>query len=139
MVQVILYLHIIGAVLMGFYLTLPFLLAKVDGLPDDSARQGSLQVLAKLNRVGQVALLVAFLSGGYLVGTADYPTLWWILATVLVIGIGASSGIMGGKMKKALQGGSVRDKLGAIRSLSIAAGSMYFLVITLMLFPHVFV
>ena len=125
---------------MGFYLTLPFLLSKVNSLPDDSARLGSLQVLSKLNRIGQIALLIAFLSGGYLVGRADYPTLWWILATVLVVGIGAMSGIMGGKMKKAAQGGgAVRDKLNTIRTLSVAAGVMYFLVITLMLFPQVFV
>ncbi|WP_429314077.1 hypothetical protein [Paenibacillus mucilaginosus] len=141
MSQVFLYLHVLGAALMGFYLALPFLAARVEALPNGSAQHGFLSVLFSLNRAGQLALIIAFISGGYLVGKGGYPTIWWILAIVLLLAIGAVSGILGGKMRKALSdanGSSIKAQIGAIRTLSSVAGILYFLVITLMLFPNVF-
>ncbi|GAA4847753.1 hypothetical protein GCM10023310_27380 [Paenibacillus vulneris] len=142
MSQVILYLHVLSAVLMGFYLLLPFLMLQISLQPDEKVQHSQLGILFKMNRVGQTALAIAFLTGGYLVGKADYPTLWWALAIILLLGIAAVSGIMGKSMRRALNhtDRSVTNKnMGKIRSLSVAVSLLYFLVITLMLFPNIFV
>ncbi|TVY07439.1 hypothetical protein [Paenibacillus cremeus] len=141
MMQVFLYLHVLGAVLMGFYLMLPFLAARVSALPTGAGQYGFLHVLFALNRVGQLALVISFLSGGYLVGKGSYPVVWMVLAVVLLLAIGALSGIVGKRMRLALadpSGSKIKEQLGSIRTLSTIIGILFFLTITLMKFPNVF-
>ncbi|ANY66226.1 hypothetical protein BBD42_06925 [Paenibacillus sp. BIHB 4019] len=138
MYQIFLYLHVLGAVLLGVYILLPALVLYIQ--LDEKSQHLYLRLLSKLNRLGQFALILTFLTGGYLVSQAEYPTIWWLLAIVLLVGIAAVSGIMGSKIRKILKetDTAIKNKIGAIRSLSFAASVLYFLVLTLMLFPNFF-
>lgn len=83
MFQFLLYLHVLSAILMGAYLVMPFLSGKLASL-SGSAQYGFLNVLSGFNRAGQFALILAFLTGGYMVGKGSYSVLWMVLAVVLL-------------------------------------------------------
>ncbi|WP_284641131.1 hypothetical protein [Paenibacillus silviterrae] len=138
MFQFLLYLHVLSAILMGAYLVMPFLSGKLASL-SGSAQYGFLNVLSGFNRAGQFALILAFLTGGYMVGKGSYSVLWMVLAVVLLLAIGAVSGIMGKKMRQALadvSGSKIAGQLGAIRSLSLVLAILVFVTVTLMKFPN---
>lgn len=141
MVQVFVYLHVLAAIMMGIYLMIPFLASRVQALQNDSAQFGFLNVLFSMNRAGQLALVISFLSGGYLVSKSGYSVLWMILAVVLFLAIGALTGVLGSKMRKALNdpaGANIREHIGAIKTISVVTGILFFLTVTLMKFPNVF-
>ncbi|UUZ93323.1 hypothetical protein LJK87_00495 [Paenibacillus sp. P25] len=135
------YLHVLAAIMMGIYLMIPFLVARVQAPPNGSAQFGFLNVLFAMNRAGQLALVISFLTGGYMVSKAHYTVLWMVLAVVLFLAIGALTGILGSKMRKALddpQGGKIGEYIGSIRTLSAITGILFFLTVTLMKYPNVF-
>ncbi|MED4599151.1 hypothetical protein P9314_00290 [Paenibacillus validus] len=141
MLQVLLYIHVVSAILMGIYLVLPFLLNRVDKLQSGASQFGFLSVLFTTNRVGQFALILSFLTGGYLVSKADYSIVWMVLAVVLFLGIAALSGIMGKRMRLALKessGSAIKPQLGSIKTLALINGVLFFLTVTLMNFPNWF-
>jgi hypothetical protein len=137
MAQVFLYLHILAAALMGVYLMLPFLSMRIQALPGPG-QFGFLSVLFAVNRTGQLALVVSLLSGGYLVGRGGYSIPWMIAAVVLFLALGAFTGVLGSKMRKALGDDSSGSKIGAhagrIKSLSVICGAIFFLILTIMVF-----
>ncbi|WP_341281283.1 hypothetical protein [Paenibacillus sp. FSL H8-0537] len=142
MTQTFLYIHVLSAVLMGFYLVLPLLAFKISAQLEVQGKKSQLELLFSLNRFGQLAVVIAFLSGGYLVSQAEYPTLWWILAILLLLAIAAVGGILGSNMRKVIRDSDASEilkRMGKIRSLSVFACLLYFLMITLMLFPNVFI
>jgi hypothetical protein len=135
--QVFLYLHVLAAALMGVYLMFPFLSMRIQVLPGQG-QFGFLSVLFAANRVGQLALVIALLSGGYLVGKAGFSVAWMIIAVVLFLALGALSGVLGSAMRKALSdpsGANIKDHAGKIKSVSVITGILYFLLLTLMMFP----
>jgi hypothetical protein len=99
MIHWILFLHIVGAVMLGFYFLMPLLVAGAGRL-SGSAEAGYAAVLRKVNRIAQFGLLFEFLTGGYLMSKYSYTTLWLILVLVFIVALGAVSGIMGSKLKK---------------------------------------
>jgi uncharacterized membrane protein len=99
--SVMLYLHVVSAVLMGSYLVLPFLSGRAAALSGQE-QQSYCSLLIILNRVGQIALVISLLTGGAMIHTAGVSTAWMITAIVLVLAIGATSGIMGASLKKML-------------------------------------
>jgi hypothetical protein len=136
MAQVFLYFHVLAATLMGIYLMLPFLSMRIQALTGPG-QFGFMSVLFALNRVGQLALVISLLSGGYLVGKGGYSIAWMIAAVVLFLALGALTGVLGGKMRKALvdpNGSSISDQVGKIKSLSIICGVIYFIILTIMIF-----
>ncbi|MEK8126776.1 hypothetical protein WMW72_02535 [Paenibacillus filicis] len=138
---VLLYLHVLSAILMGIYLVLPFLVGRVDKLQSGASKVGFLSVLFTTNRVGQFALILAFLTGGYMVGKGSYTVVWMILAVVLFLALAALTGIMGKRMRLAVgepSGNSVAAQLGSIKTLALINGIVFFLIITLMKFPTLF-
>jgi len=141
MLQVLLYLHVLSAILMGIYLVLPFLVGRVDKLQSGAAKVGFLNVLFATNRVGQFSLILAFLTGGYMVSKGDYSVLWMALAVVLFLALAALTGIMGKRMRLAVgeaSGTSVAAQLGSIKTLSLINGVVFFLIVTMMKFPNLF-
>lgn len=141
MYQVFVFLHVLAAIMMGIYLMIPFLASRVQALQNGSAQFGFLNVLFAMNRAGQLALVISFLSGGYLAGKSGFSVLWMILAVVLFLAIGALTGVLGSKMRKALQdpaGASIGEHIGSIKSLSTVTGILFFLTVALMKFPNVF-
>ena len=55
-----------------------------------------------MNRVGQFSLIVTFLSGGAMISQLDpMPShLWMALAVILLVIVGAATGMIGGRIKK---------------------------------------
>lgn len=140
MIQVFLFLHVLAAILMGFYLMLPFLSARLSALKGQ-AQHGFLHVLFSANRAGQLGLVISFLSGGYLAGKGHYSIVWMILAVVLFLALGALTGILGKAMRGALtdeSGSQIAGKLGKIKSLSSITGIIFLVLIIIMKFPNWF-
>ncbi|KIL40757.1 hypothetical protein SD70_11550 [Gordoniibacillus kamchatkensis] len=94
-----LFLHIVGALAMGFYFLLPFLVSRA-GKMSGAAQAGYAAVLRSANRIAQFVLLFEFLTGGYLVSKYSYSPLWLILVLVFVVALGAVTGILGVRLKK---------------------------------------
>ncbi len=91
-----------------------------------------------MNRAAQFALIIAFLTGGYMVSKAPYSILWMVLSIVLFLAIAALSGIMGKRMRLALaeqSGSTIPKQIGSIKTLSLINGILFFVVLTLMNFP----
>ncbi|QGQ97795.1 hypothetical protein EHS13_24345 [Paenibacillus psychroresistens] len=105
MMEFIVFLHVLGAVGMGFYLVFPVLATRISSL-NKQAQEGYVQALVTANRFGQFLLIVQFLTGGYLVGKEkdSLTTAWMITAIVLLVLAGAFSGMLGGPLKRIAKG-----------------------------------
>jgi len=114
--------HVLGAVALGYYFVLPFLLLRTRALTGQSLTDFAGNVHF-VGRIMQALLLVQLLTGGYMMG-GDYTAFWMAAVFVLLVAIGALSGIMGGKLKKAVatlkSGGDATAALAAVRGLSWA-------------------
>jgi hypothetical protein len=97
--QWFLLLHILGAITMGFYFLLPFLIGRA-GKMSGAVQAGFASALRWANKIGQFGLLFEFLTGGYLISKYHYTTLWLILVLLFLIALGAVTGILGVRLKK---------------------------------------
>jgi len=140
MTQFVLFLHVLGAILMGIYLMMPFLAARIGGL-QGQARTGFLSLLYTANRVGQFVLVIEFLTGGYLVSKGNYAVSWMITAVVLFLALGAFTGILGKQLRLGLSdesGKSIAGQLGKIRLFSNLTGIVFLLIIFIMKYYNLF-
>jgi preprotein translocase subunit SecY len=143
MSKFILFLHILGAVGMGFYLVFPILTARITAL-SKQAQEGYVQALVTANRFGQILLIVQLLTGGYLIGkykdSFNLSPAWMASSIVLLILAGAFSGMVGGPLKrivKGLQSGESTDKDAAkIKLFSILLTIILIAIIVLMVYPE---
>lgn len=112
--------HVIAAVALCYYFVLPFLLMRTRSLAGQALADFAGNVHA-VGRVMQALLLVQLITGGYMMG-GHYTTFWMTAVLVLLIAIGALSGIMGGRLKKAVRtlkdGGDGTAALASVRTLS---------------------
>lgn len=101
MLNAMLFLHIVGAVGMGIYAIMPFVVGKFKQL-SGSAQEGLATGLVSAGRIGQYALVLQLISGGYLIsGTGiDYSVSWMIATIVIFLAIGALSGIIQAPLKR---------------------------------------
>lgn len=141
MYSFILFIHVLSALVMGFYLVVPFLTRRGRvGLLSKTEQQGLASVLFSLNRIGQYFLIIAFLSGGYLVGKGAFSTAWMIAAVVLAIFLGAMGGMMSGPLKRwrdqAKSGKETDVELQKIRLYSLLAAIGFLAVAALMVNPQ---
>ena len=93
MTALMVFLHIVGTACAGFYLVLPFLAARLKHL-STPAQEGLADGLVRAGRYAQYALIVLLLTGGYRMTLDDYATSWKIAVIVLLVLIGAASGII---------------------------------------------
>ncbi len=101
--QWLLFIHVLGAVGMGFYLLMPFIGGKLGGA-DLVQQAGIVRIFYKANKIAQYLVLAQFLTGGYLMSLNEALSYTWMAVTVvLLIVIGAISGIMGVNLKRMLQ------------------------------------
>ncbi|GGN91998.1 hypothetical protein [Saccharibacillus kuerlensis] len=115
----ILFLHVLGAVAMGFYLLAPLIVAQLSRL-EGEAKKGVLSVMRSLNTYAQFGLVLELLTGVYLFLQGDYSTLWIVLTFVLFLLIGAFGGMMGGPLRRALNGiQERRDISSELRKLQV--------------------
>lgn len=136
MVQFILFLHLLGAIVMGYYLLMPFFVGKLAALSGET-RKGFVSAVRMFNRIAQFVLIVQLLTGGYLLSGGNYSTVWWVVSVVIVILIGAFSGMMGGPLKRILRA-SVdvnASDVGRIRIYSILVALLYLFIVIIMAYP----
>lgn len=142
MLKLILFLHLIASIGMGFYLLLPFLAQRLGGKPDH-ALGGYAGLLVSANRVGQYLLILQFLTGGYLISKADYSYLWMGIVIVAFLVIAAFSGMLTKPLKlyreAAAEGKSAAELTGKIRLFSVLIGVSFVFILFLMKYPELFV
>ncbi|MBA4544193.1 MULTISPECIES: hypothetical protein [Thermoactinomyces] len=133
MLKIMLFFHVLGAIGMGFYLVLPFLLQK-----RFLQSRSVLQVLYRLNFLTQWILVVQLLTGGYLYSQAVYSTLWISLVVAAYFGVGAFGGLFGYYIRHFLKSPDrfeVKSWMQTVRFHALFTTAFIFLVILLMMFP----
>lgn len=103
MTMIMYLLHIVGALAMGFYLILPFVVGKIRTL-NAAAQEGAFASLRSLNKVAQYGLVIQLLTGGYLMTKGEYSHVWMAVVVVLLLAIAAIGGIMGKPLRLAAEG-----------------------------------
>ncbi len=133
----ILFLHILGAIGMGFYMLLPFLLNGAGKLSAE-ARLGFVSGLYQAGRIGQFLLIVQFLTGGYLISKEKYSVLWMVLILVLFLIVAAMTGMAGAKMKKFVklgQDSAAAAQMAKAKMFSTIAAISFLVTVVLMAYP----
>lgn len=133
-----LFLHVVGAVGMGIYAILPFLAGLFKQL-STPAQEGLASGLYAAGRVGQFALVLQLLTGGYLISQSDYKVSWMIVIIVLFLAMGALGGILQAPLKRikaaAASGTDASGSISRVRTLSILTFVIFIVVIWLMKNP----
>lgn len=99
MVEVITFLHVLGAIAAGYYILFPFLMLRIGKL-STAAQEGYVNALWVANRIGQYIFIAQFITGGYLISKAKYEVIWIVLVIVIFIVLAALAGMMGKPMKR---------------------------------------
>lgn len=138
MYNVMLFLHVVGAVGMGIYAILPFVAGKFKQL-SGPAQEGLARGLILSGRFGQYALILQLLTGGYLISKGEYTVPWMITTVVIFIAIGALSGIVQGPLKRiaaaAANGESASAAISKVQTLSVIILVLFLGIIWLMQVP----
>ncbi|UHA72443.1 hypothetical protein [Paenibacillus sp. 481] len=135
-------LHIFGAVVTGFYAIVPFILSKVNKVTP-AGQEGVLLSVFTANRIAQYFLIVQFITGGYLMTKSNYTPLWMALTTILLLAIGALSGIMGKNLKRAMEAAKAGQPdaalLKKLSTFSFIIFVLFIVMIVLMVFSYKFI
>lgn len=97
------FLHMLGAISMGFYAILPFIVKQLRQV-EGAGQEGLLVSVSKANRYAQYLLVTQLITGGYLMSKGSYSVLWMVWTMIVVLAIGACGGLMGKQVSYALQG-----------------------------------
>ncbi|MDR9856435.1 hypothetical protein RJP21_22795 [Paenibacillus sp. VCA1] len=140
MAMVMLFIHIIGAAALGFYLILPFAIGKAAKL-SLAAQEGSATAIRSLNTFAQIALIIQLLTGGYLMSQGKYSVPWMIVVVILFLAIGAISGMMGKPLRLAVDGiknnRDISVETGKIRTLSALLAICVLVMLFFMVYNHI--
>ncbi|WMT43551.1 hypothetical protein RE628_19290 [Paenibacillus sp. D2_2] len=140
MYKIMLFLHIIGTLALGFYLVLPFVMAKVNKL-SAAAQEGTMSAVKSLNTFAQIGLVIQLLTGGYLMSKGEYSIPWMVIIVVLFLGIGAVGGIMGKPLRLAIGGiranRSISAESSKLTTLSYIVALLVLLITFFMVFRHI--
>jgi hypothetical protein len=91
--------HLWFGLAMAIYLLFPLIAVWVRG-KSPSEQSSTLSFLQWTNRIGQFVLLIQFLTGGMIMTNAKYTVWWMITITVLLVVIGAFTGMMAKPLKQ---------------------------------------
>ncbi|PLT46984.1 hypothetical protein B8V81_1208 [Paenibacillus pasadenensis] len=138
MTQIMVFLHVLGAGGLGFYLILPFLVGRASRLAG-AGQQGLAEGLVTGNRIAQYFLILQFLTGGYLISKADYTVAWMILSIVLFLAIAALGGIqtkpLKGIVSQIQAGQSATANIAKVRMFSFILLALYVVILYFMVNP----
>jgi pheromone shutdown protein TraB len=141
MLNVMLFLHIVGAVGMGIYAILPFVVGKFKQL-SGSAQEGLANGLVTAGRFGQYSLVLQLLTGGYLISNSEMPeytVAWMITVVVIFIAIGALTGIVQAPLKRiavaSVKGENASASVSKAQTLSVIIFVLFMVIIWLMQVP----
>jgi len=139
---IMLFLHVLGAVGMGTYVIMPMLAGQFRKL-SGAAQEGLASGLMTGGRIGQLALVVQLLTGGYLISQMgpDYTVAWMIVVLVLFLAIGALSGIVQKPIRQiadaSREGKDASGPIGKLKTLSVLILILYLVVLWLMKEPWI--
>ncbi|CAN7674899.1 hypothetical protein LJR153_005317 [Paenibacillus sp. LjRoot153] len=138
--HVMLFLHVISALLLGSYVVFPFIVGRAAGL-SGAGQESFMGLLSTLNRIGQFSLIVTFISGGAMVSEGSFSGLWMALAIILLVIVGAVTGMIGGRIKKlranSAAGKSTSADAAKIKTFSWIAFVAVILAIVIMTNPQI--
>ncbi|MFD2334218.1 DUF2269 family protein [Cohnella sp. GCM10020058] len=138
MYNVMIFLHIVGAIGMGIYAILPFLAKRFRQL-STPAQEGLASGLVSAGRFGQYSLVLQLLTGGYLISQADYKVSWMVTIIVLFLALGALSGIVQAPLKRivasASGGQDASSNISRVQTLSFVILIIFLVVVWLMKNP----
>lgn len=140
MYKFMLFLHIVGTLALGFYLVLPFVMAKVNKL-SSAAQEGTMSAVKSLNTFAQIGLVIQLLSGGYMISKGEYSVPWMIIIVILFLGIGAVGDIMGKPLRLAIEGiranRSISAESSKLATLSYVVALLVLLISFFMVFSSI--
>ncbi|QJD83955.1 DUF2269 family protein [Cohnella herbarum] len=141
MLNVMLFLHIVGAVGMGVYAIMPFVVGKFKQL-SGTAQEGLATGLISGGRVGQYALVLQLLTGGYLISNSDagdYTVAWMVVVIVIFVALGALSGIVQAPLKRiaaaSVNGENASSSISRVQTISAIIFILFLVIIWLMQVP----
>ena len=140
MANVMLFLHVVGAVGMGVYAILPFVAGKFKQL-SGTAQEGLARGLISGGRIGQYALVLQLITGGYLLTglNVSYAVSWIVTGGILFLAIGALSGIVQGPLKRiaeaSVKGESASASISKVQTLSTIIFVLFLVIIWFMQVP----
>ncbi|MDF2834791.1 MAG: hypothetical protein K0Q63_431 [Paenibacillus sp.] len=138
MFDVMMLLHVLGAVGMGFYIVLPIMLGGASKM-DGSGQAGLAKGLLSANRIAQYFLIVQLLTGGYLMSQGEYEVIWMIIVTLLFLGIAALGGIATKPLKQIVSsiqsGQSTAAYVSEARVMSLIILVLYVAIVYFMVNP----
>ncbi|OAB43879.1 hypothetical protein [Paenibacillus antarcticus] len=111
------FVHILGALSVGFYLLLPFIVSKMSTL-SLPAQEGTAVAIRSFNIFAQVGLLIQFITGGYMMSQGDYSVAWMVITCILIVALFAVSGMMSKPLKAAVV--KIKEK----KDISVEAGKL---------------
>ncbi|MGA8944267.1 MAG: hypothetical protein WB502_16360 [Thermoactinomyces sp.] len=131
----ILFLHVLGAIGMGFYLLLPFFMQK-----KYLQKKPILEILYWMNFITQWILLIQLFTGGFMYFKGNYPLLWAVLVAITYLAIGAFGGMFGYYARKYPDSSDTASRtwLAKIRLHAILTAISMFIIIILMMYPYGF-
>ncbi|WP_138495462.1 hypothetical protein [Paenibacillus pinistramenti] len=135
MFKIIMFLHILGSLALGFYLVLPFVVGGIGRL-SQASREGMLSLIGLLNRYAQYGLVLQLLTGIYLVVKGEYTMAWTTVVGVLFLIAGGLSGMLGKPLRVAKMGGDT-SALGKIRSFSTLLAVVVLVMSFFMVYRHI--
>jgi hypothetical protein len=138
--MVMYFVHILGALSVGFYLLLPFIVGKVSSL-SLAAQEGSAVAIRSFNIFAQVGLLIQFITGGYLMSQGDYSVAWMIIVVVLIVALFAISGMMSKPLKIAIasikQNKDISVEISKLRMMSSLVAVCLLVMVFFMVYRHI--
>jgi peptidoglycan/LPS O-acetylase OafA/YrhL len=141
MLTVMLFLHVVGAVGMGIYAIMPFVVGRFKQL-SGTAQEGLASGLILGGRLGQYSLVLQLLTGGYLISNSempDYTVAWMVTIIVLFVAIGALTGIVQAPLKRiavsSIKGESASSSIARVQTLSSIIFVLFLVMIWLMQDP----
>jgi len=138
MITLMLFLHVVGAAGMGVYVLMPFA-AGLFGRLSAPAREGLASGLHIGGRIGQFALILLFLTGGYIMSKADYATSWMVTMLIDFVAIAALSGIVQRPLKQirtaAREGQEAGAAIRKVQTLSVIILILFLVMLWLMQSP----
>lgn len=134
------FIHVLGAIAVGYYIIMPFLLS---GIGKIAANQqgGYVKVLHIANRVGQYILILQFITGGYLISKAPYTIPWMVIVIVVFVLLAALAGMMGKPLKRIIEaadtnsGSDVQPLISRLTLFSTLICVCFIILVVLMAFP----
>ncbi|MDQ0061205.1 hypothetical protein [Paenibacillus harenae] len=138
MSDVMWFIHLLGAIGMGFYIVLPIMLGRASKLAG-AGQEGLADGLLSANRIAQYFLVIQLLTGGYMMSQSEYEVIWMIIITLLFLGIAAVGGIVTKPLKLIVasiqEGKSATAHIKKARMLSLIVLVLYIVIIYFMKYP----